>query len=356
MPNLDDLTVIQALDRGHALESITMLPDQIDQSWQEGQAINFPPEYKNAKNIVIAGMGGSAYGGRIAKSLYDTKSKVPLELANGYDIPGFVDENSLVILSSYSGTTEETLTLARAALARKAKISGVTSGGELARFLSNNNFPSYIINPKYNPSQQPRSGVGYMVVGLLSLLSHLDYVSLDSDDVATAIKFLQEKGKSLDVSTPTEKNPAKTLAQKLLGFIPIIIVADFLEGAAHAIRNPFHETSKQFGLYFTIPELNHHLMDGLQFPQKGKKYLKFIFIKSDLYEERNKKRLDLTKDVVIKNGIETLEITLDSKTQFSQTMELIQFGGWLSFYLAIANGIDPSPVPWVDYFKKELVR
>ncbi|MBI2611920.1 hypothetical protein HYW54_04235 [Candidatus Gottesmanbacteria bacterium] len=352
--NLDDINAIKNLDRGNAAVSIDMLPKQINQAWVEGYSTNFPDSYKKAKNIVIAGMGGSAYGARILKSLYEHELKIPINLVNGYHLPAYVDKESLVFLSSYSGTTEETISCASEAFARNTLVSGVTSGGKLAEILQK--YPSFIFNPKFNPSSQPRIGVGYMVVGLLALLSKLEFINLTTPQVMSTITFISEKGVLLNLSSKTSDNEAKKLAQNMHDGIPVFTIADFLEGAAHAIRNPINETGKQFGLYFTVPELNHHLMEGLAFPQIAKKYLKFIFVESNLYEMQNQKRMKLTRDVVEKNGIETQIIELKSRDKFTQSMELIQFGGWFTFYLAILNNIDPSPVPWVDYFKEKLLK
>ncbi|OGG14372.1 hypothetical protein A2773_02960 [Candidatus Gottesmanbacteria bacterium RIFCSPHIGHO2_01_FULL_39_10] len=354
--NLADPSLITALDKGQALESLKSLPNQIDQAWKEASEIKFPSEYKSAKNIVIAGMGGSIYGGRIVKSLYDTaaNSKVPICIANGYSLPGFVDKNTLVILSSYSGTTEETLECGKQAIEKGALITGVTSGGLLGSFLTEKNLPAYIFDPQYNPSSQPRMGGGYMIIGLIAILAKLGYIPVGEEEIKNIVSFLKKKSDALLPDVNSNSNKAKQIALKYKDRIPVTIAADFLEGAAHAIRNPIHETAKQFGLYFTIPELNHHLLEGLKFPEKAHQLLYFVFIESALYHERNQKRLTLTKDIVAKNDYETLSLRLEAPSALAQTMELIQLGSWISFYLAILNGIDPSPVPWVDYFKKNL--
>lgn len=348
MNNPDDLKKIKALDKKNAFDSIKQLPQQINQAWIESFAIDFPPEYKNVNNIVIAGMGGSTYGGRIVKSLYDGAefTKVPIELANNYWLPGYVNEKTLVILSSYSGNTEETIACATEAKAKGAKITGITSGGILGDFLKSNNFPAYIFNPVHNPCGQPRIGVGYMVTGLLGMLAKLGFIPVGIEEINRTISFLRN----------TDLNPMKDLAQKLTDKIPVIIVSDFLGGAAYAIRNPFHETAKQFALYFTIPELNHHLLEGLSFPDKIKNFLYFIFFESNIYDGRNAKRMKLTRDVVGKNNVASETISLKGDSALTQVFELIAWGGWVTFYLAIIHGIDPSEIPWVDYFKKELKK
>lgn len=358
MNNLDDITQIKLLDKKNALDSIRQLPSQCRQAWQESYSIKFPRDFKNVANIVISGMGGSTYGARIVKSLYDgaERSKIPVELANNYWLPGYVNSNTLVVLSSYSGSTEETLAAAKQAKERGAKIIGITSGGALAQFLKTYGYPSYIFNPIHNPSAQPRIGVGYMVMGLIGMLAGLEIIPVATEEITKIISFLENETQFINENVTTDKNPLKELSQRLADKIPIIIVSDFLEGAAYAIRNPFHETAKQFALYFSIPELNHHLLEGLSFPSEGRKLLYFIFCQSNIYDPRNLKRMKLTEDVVKQNNIPYEIVTLKGNSALSQVFELIQWGAWVTFYLAILHGIDPSEIPWVDYFKKELKR
>jgi len=356
MLNLDDTTAIKRLDTNNCLASISHLSDQCQQAWQESTAIDFPKSYQDINNIIICGMGGSNYGVRIVKSLYDgaSFSKISIELVSNYWLPGYTSEKSLVILSSYSGSTEETLALANQARQKNAKIIGITSGGSLYKFLTTNNYPAYIFNPKYNPSKQPRTGVGYMVMGLIGILSKLKRIPVGEEETKKIIIFLKKQNTLFDNSSLLHTNLAKKLALKLEDKIPILIAADFLEGAAYAVRNFFHETSKQFGLHFTVPELNHHLMEGLQFPKLLKKHSLFLFIESSIYDQRNFKRLQLTKEVVKKSNFQTESISLSGYSALTQTMELIQLGSFISFYLAMLHGVDPGRIPWVDYFKKKL--
>lgn len=358
MIDLDDISKIKKTDSQQVLPSLMALHLQCEQAWGESFNIDFPSEFLQANNIVICGMGGSSYGARIVKSLYDSAqtSKIPISLANNYHLPGYVDKRTLVILSSYSGTTEETLHCGKEALAKKAMISGITSGGPLAKFLKTNHFPSYIFNPLHNPSQQPRVGVGYMVMGLIGLLSKMSYLTVSIDEVKKLVLFLSQKSILYSATRESTINPAKILAQKLQSKMPIIIVADFLEGAGYAVQNPFHETAKQFGVYFSIPELNHHLLEGLTYPEEIRKLLHFIFISSKLYEQNNQKRLILTREIVNKNSISVSDINLSGYTSLIQAMELVQAGSFISFYLAILHGVDPAKIPYVEYFKKKLTR
>ncbi len=356
MTSLDDFSAIRKIDSQRVFDSLVKLPEQCRQAWSESFAIEFPKGFEKVNNIVVAGMGGSSYGVRIVKSLYDSvqTTKIPLDLANDYFLPGYVSADSLVIFSSYSGNTEETISCTKEAEKKGAKITGVTSGGKLAQFLKEKNYPAYIFEPKFNPSRQPRIGVGYMAIGLMGILSKLNFIPVVDAEINKMVSFLSEKTACLDNRTKIKDNPAKRWAVELVGKIPVFIVSDFLAGAAYAVRNPFHETGKQFALHFVIPELNHHLLEGLSYPSSIKELLIFIFVNSDIYDGRNKKRMSLTKEIISKNGFQTKEIKLHSSSALIQTMEFIQLGNWITFYLAMLHKTDPAKIPWVTYFKKKL--
>ena len=356
MRDLDDIKAIKKIDNQKVLLSLMSLHLQCEQAWQESSNIDYPTGFQEADNIVIAGMGGSSYGVRLVKSLYDhtPSSKVPISLSNNYHLPGYVNSRTLVILSSYGGATEETLECARQAKDKKAMITGITSGGPLEDFLKTNRYPCYFFNPLHNPSQQPRIGVGYMVMGLIGLLSRLSFIPVAREEVTKLVKFLSLQSVLYSADREAIRNPAKILARKLQNKVPIIVVADFLEGAGYAVQNPFHETAKQFAVCFTIPELNHHLLEGLTYPAIIRKLLHFIFITSEKYGQKNQKRLILTREIVKENSIITSGINLAGVTPLIQAMELVQFGAFVAYYLAVIHGVDPAKIPYVDYFKNKL--
>ena len=358
MFKLDDLQQIKRIDKQSTLDSIKKLPDQCRQAWVETQQIVIPKPYHHFNKIVIAGMGGSSYGARIVKSLYDGAeiTKFPIELANDYWLPGYTDEQTLDILSSYSGSTEETLSCAKQALEKKAKIIGLTAGGDLGEFLEQNKFPAYIFRPVNNPSGQPRIGFGYLVIGLISLLAKLGIIPVAYEEIDKLITYLQGQETIFSENAFFETNPAKQMATKLQDKMPILVVADFLSGAAYASRNMFHETAKQFAQFYTIPELNHHLLEGLSNPKDSINHLVFILADSQIYDARNRQRMEITKDVFLKNNLSVESIKLNGYSAFTQSMELMQFIAWVSFYLAVLHEVDPAAIPWVNYFKKKLTE
>lgn len=356
MANLDDIAEIKKLDSSRCLASIAYLPQQCQAAWEEVKDVNFPEEYQKFSSIIFCGMGGSAYGGRIIKSLYPEKIGVPVDLVSDYHLPAYVDKNSLLIAASYSGNTEETLSAAQEALKVGAKIIGISSGGKLVSLLKNSGKPVYTFSTAFNPSQQPRLGQGYMQMGMLAILNKLGTISIDDGEIRQFIADLVDAQGLLRVEVPAEINPAKQQASLSAEKIVNIIGAEFLAGAVHAIRNPLHETGKHFANYFILPEANHHLMEGLAYPAYNKLKLIFWLIDSPLYSAELKKRLMLTKEVIEKNNILTSTVNLTFSSKLGQIFELIQFGSFVSFYLAMIHHVDPNEIPWVDYFKEKLTR
>lgn len=350
---LDNLAQIQKLDKGNILNSIERLPEQVEEAWEQtSNLLEIPPDYKNCQNIVIAGMGGSALGGRIIHYLEFNKLRAPLEVVTGYNLPSYVNSNSLVLLSSYSGNTEETITATHNALKRNAKIIGITTGGKLLDILERENLPVYKINPLNNPSGQPRMGLGYSISAISGILSKLQFI--EKSDMQSSINKMEEFIKEFGVREPSKTNIAKVFAEKISRKIPILISSEHLIGSTHAMKNQINENSKSFSMHFEISELNHHLLEGLKFPMKAKEILHFLFFESKNYFERIQKRYPITQDVIKQNRYSFDIYRLKSQDKLEEVFEILILGSYISFYMAILHGIDPSPIPWVDYFKQKM--
>jgi glucose/mannose-6-phosphate isomerase len=354
MANINSLEEIKRIDKEDIYASIDAFPRQIEQAWKEINKIELPDSFKEVSNIVVCGMGGSALGGRIIDSLLTEKVRVPIEIFTEAKLPFYVNEHTLVVLSSYSGNTEETLQSANEALNKKAKIFGIASGGKLAEFLNKHKLPSYIYDPVANTSKQPRMGLGYPIIGLLGILAKYYFIHITDQEIKDSIILIRKNISEMGTENLCPTNEAILLANHLHWKMPVIIASEHLVGAAHTFKNQLNENAKTFVSLFDLPEANHHLMEGLKNPAEGVKNLYFLFLESDLYSEFIKKRYPVTLDVVEKNGIEVGVYKLTSKTKLEQIFELITLGLLVSFYLAILYDVNPTPIPWVDYFKKKL--
>lgn len=351
---LDNLSKIHELDKGNILSSIEHLSDQIQAAWDDVGKLDLS-SYNSCENIVVAGMGGSALGGRIVHYLEFKNLRAPIEVVTGYHLPGYVNSTSLVILSSYSGNTEETLSCAHEALAKNAKMVGIATGGKLLKLLEDEHLPHYKIDPVTNPSGQPRMGLGYSITAILRILSLVSFIMFDDEDVKSCIastdKFVAEFG----IRVPSPKNIAKHLAQNLSSKIPVLISSEHLVGSAHAMKNQINENAKTVSLHVEISEMNHHLLDGLKFPSKAREILEFLLIESANYYERNTKRYLITKEIIEKSGYKVATYKTQAKNKHDEIFEILVLGSYVSFYLAMLHGINPTPIPWVDYLKEKML-
>jgi glucose/mannose-6-phosphate isomerase len=336
------------------LASIDSLKDQVTDAWQEAGRIQIPDTFLNFTKVLMTGMGGSGLGARIIESVFAGKIKVPLVRLNDYRLPAWVDSETLVICSSFSGTTEETICNAREAQARGAKWLAISTGGPLIELAKTHQVPYYQINPTYNPSKQPRLAIGYSVIGQLALVSKTGLIPLSQQDIGIITAALQTVVNQNNFQVPESQNPAKQLASELANRLTIFVTSRHLVGAVHTVKNQMNENSKHFAALFEIPELNHHLMEGLAHPKDNSSHLAFMFIKSPLFEEVILKRHTITQDIVSKHQIPVYEWTATAKHELAEAFEYIQFGAYVNLYLNLIYGIDPAPIKWVDYFKTQL--
>ncbi len=356
MTNLDDVGAMKKLDTVGVIGSIEHLSGQCQQAWDEVRAIAFPDAYKRVTFIVFSGMGGSALGAYVMKSLFADQLPMPFEIINDYHLPLYTNDRTLVILASYSGTTEETLSCAKEAIAKHACTTGLTIGGKLADLFATAQVPAYVFEPRHNPSNQPRLGTGYSVFGQIAILTTLGLLTVRKEDVEETIDVLQKGNDRFGATVNTDRNPAKQLAESWHEKIPIIVSAEFLTHVGRVIRNQIHESAKSFAAYHEIPELNHHLMEGLTNPKINKELLRFLLIRSGAYSDAIKRRFTVTKEVVEKQGIKVDEFVPMSTSRIAQAFESIQFGAYVNYYMAMLYDLDPSKIPWVDYFKQELAK
>lgn len=354
MINLDSVEEIKKLDSQAMFKSIQDMDLQIKQAWEESSKVEIPYNKNEIDNIVVSGMGGSALGARIIDCLYSDTLKVPLEIVGNYGLPAYINERTLLVISSYSGTTEETVESFGIGMERDAKIIAISSGKIIIELAKENGVPYYQIAPHHNPGGQPRMALGYSIVGQLGMLNTIGLIDVDETQLKKAQSIIKENNKIMGINVPVSENPAKQLAQKIYQNIPLFIGSDHLGGAIYASRNQFNENGKNYADFHIIPELNHHLLESLSFPKSNKNNLIGIFIKSALYQPKNQKRIDLTIDIMAMNRIRTEVIKLRASSRLAQVFEVLHHLSYVNYYLSLLNGVDPSPIPWVDYFKSQL--
>jgi glucose/mannose-6-phosphate isomerase len=354
MNNLDDIVAMQKLDKSNMYGSIIELGKQCLHAYEETEMIVVPPDYRDINKILMTGMGGSGLGARIIESVFGLTLQYPLTRLNDYDLPQWVDENTLVVCSSFSGTTEETVENARQAIQRKAKWMAIGTGVDLIDLARESYVPFYKIIPTYNPSKEPRMAIGYSVIGQIRLVAKAGIIRFQKQDLTTLIETMNHVVGTSKREIGIKSNPAKQMAQKFYQKYVVFVTARHLIGAVHTIKNQMNENAKNFSTMFDIPEMNHHILEGFTYPASNKKDLLCILVESPLYPGLIQKRFQITQDILKKNGIETHVWRADSGQPLSEVFEFIQFGALVNFYLAMLNNINPALIPWVDYFKTQL--
>lgn len=317
-------------------------PDQLAEALQIAQASTISAG-KNIHNVLITGLGGSGIGGTIAAELANKQSKVPVLVSKDYFIPAFVNENTLVVVSSYSGNTEETLSAMQYAIDKEAQIVCITSGGKVKELAEKHKF-DHIIIPGGHP---PRSCLGYSLVQLLHVLEVKGILSFNyKKQIEEAIELLKNKQTEI-------KDEAKKLAEKFYKKVPVIYCLGATEGVAVRFRQQINENSKMLCWHHVIPEMNHNELVG--WAEKNEQMVVCV-LRTDFDYERNIKRLDINKQVISKFTPTLFEIYGKGSTPLVQALYLIHLTDWISCYIADLKNIDPVEVKIIDFLKSELAK
>ncbi|MBU1202389.1 MAG: bifunctional phosphoglucose/phosphomannose isomerase [Nanoarchaeota archaeon] len=310
-------------------------PNQIRQAYKLGGEVNFEGEINK---IVITGMGGSAIAADVLKTYLREVSDIPVIINRSYKLPEHCDKETLVIVSSYSGNTEETLSAYKDAIRKFCKIVIITSGGKMADMSKTNRTP--IIN--IQKGMQPRAALAYSFFPMLKLMENLRIMPDKSSEVDRLVQNLEKK---------VFQEKGLELSEKLVDKIPLIYSSEILSSVAYRWKTQFNENSKIMAFYNVFSELNHNEMAGTM--NLNAKF-HCIMLRSDLDMHRITKRMDITKDHLRKKLIDVTDIAMKGDTLLTKLFSAIYIGDWTSYYLALRYKTDPTPVEEIETFKKEL--
>ncbi len=350
---LDRHNTYATLDATDIRFGIEHLPEQIRIAWNETRELEFPTSFARANHIVVVGMGGSALGPHMALTGLANRWKVPMTIVNDYCLPGWVNERTVVITSSFSGNTEEVLEAADGAERAGAMIIALCAGGELAKRAKKKGWGLYQFEPG-DFAHQPRFGTGFSFGGMLGVLERAKLVRVTTAEIDRMRIAMGEVIDSCAVDVKGKENPAKTVAKSLAGCAVLVIAAEHLVGAAHVMTNSINETAKQFAASFPLPELNHHLLEGLTYPKTFAPKTVAILFQSSLYHERTQRRVSITADMLEQQGIAVVNYVTNGAETLEEVGEVLQFGSFVSYYLGMLNGVRPEEIPFVDAFKEAM--
>lgn len=308
---------------------------------------------KKIQRILYFGMGGSAIAGNL---LYDTlfdQLKAPIDIVRGYECPAYCNENTLVIASSYSGNTEETLSAVKKIKKTGATVLVITSGGELKKIAETNKW-NLINIPGGFP---PREALGYSYFPLYHILGRINLLDKYIPNMKKVAAFVQDIAIRNDHDQSDGHVFSEELAKTIKGKIPVIYsTAPYLNTISRRWQNQFHENSKSMSFANVIPEMNHNEIVGWEQDSNILKNLVVIFLENEDPHPRIKKRIELTKKIIRKKGAQIVELYTQGKTRIEKVFSLVVLGDWVSYYLALFYKKDPIAIKNIDYLKSELAK
>jgi glucose/mannose-6-phosphate isomerase len=352
MVDLDNASVYRQYDKSGMLNHLHGFPEQCQKAWEKVLKLELPREYAKISNVVIVGMGGSAIGGDIVRRLALTESKVPVRVHRDYGLPAFVDASTLVIASSYSGNTEETLSAFTESLRTPARKLVITSGGKLKHLAENEGIPVFVVDYQ----APPRAAFPHSFVPLVGIFQKLGLLRDKSADLQEALVILNKLSTDFIETRPLASNPAKQLAAKLWGHVAVVYGAETLSEVARRWKTQFNENSKAWAFFEGFSELNHNAVSGYEFPPEAKERLFVILLHSASLRPQSLLRYEATAKLLAKAGIAHEFAEARGESALAQVMSLVLLGDYSSFYLAMLNEVDPTSIDAINFIKQYLTR
>lgn len=344
-------STVQRYDSSDMRSLLVEFPEQIAEAVRIGNKARLPSKGAAIQNIVVTGLGGSAIGGDLLRSFVAEELRVPFVVNRHYVLPQFVGPKSLVIVSSYSGGTEETIAAHLDAKKRKAITLCISSGGETERLAKKFHQPLIKI-PKGYP---PRTALAFSFFPSLIALSRLKLISSKEKDIKETIALLKKKSK--EYSSLGNKNAAMNLAKQLYTKLPIVYsAADKFDSVNVRWRGQIAENAKVLAFGNVLPEMNHNEIVGWKVLQRQMSEMAVIFLRDKNEHPRIKERMNITMGIVREFSNKIIEVKSEGNSLLARTFSLIYLGDWTSYYLALLNGVDPTPVRIIDYLKWELTK
>jgi len=346
MFTIDDKDLPSSLDKQRMISVLDRFPDQCSSAIEQGEGFELLPKQRIDK-VVVCGMGGSAVAGDLVKRF----SRFPFFTNRSYIPPVFTDRYTLLVAISYSGNTAETLSALSRGIEAGASILVIASGGQLERISNAQDLPFLKIPSGY----QPRAAMGYLTLPLLATLSRIGLLKEIGPWDALLAGLAQVKDRCT-LGIPTDENPAKRLAETLVGQVPIVYgTVGNTDVVAMRFKTQFNENAKQPAFWNAFPELNHNELVALVradlLPNQHVLLLENAY---DLPENRD--RMEITASLLEKNAVPCTKVSADGESELAQVFSQIYFGDYVSYYLAILNGVDPTPVAPIEEFKKALAE
>ena len=340
------------IDPGNMFGAVWDFPENLSDALKLAEQIGLTCNYENIENIVVAGMGGSAIGGDVVSILEKNNLEIPFVVSRGYGLPNWVNDHTLVICSSYSGNTEETLCTLDDAIEKKAKICGITTGGKLAERLDELDKDVILI-----PSGlQPRAALAFSFVPMIVLLEKVGVLDSSLRQWFNG-SVAQLQDSRVLYGKENESNPTYALAQKIKNRIPIIYSDSSTMGiAAVRLKGQISENGKMLAYHNELPEFNHNEIVGWENNPELLESLFVLWLIDSSDNPRVKHRQSITKSILDEVGVDQVVLEMAEKSFEERFLHMIHFGDWLSYWCAILHETDPSPVEKITSLKYQLSK
>jgi len=349
---LEDLSAMLQLDSNRMIDEIDHLPDQLEEAARTAYNLTLP-DWKGIQRVLIAGMGGSAIAGDLISASLAGTCPVPVVVHRDYGLPAWAHSpDCLVVCCSHSGNTEETLSSFNAARERNCRVIVITTGGILLASAQSTNIPVWTF--KHNG--QPRSAIGFGFAYLAGILTKLGFASYSLDDLINAATWMRQEQQKYLLTTPAVKNPAKRQAGQMVNRNLFIFASGQLAPVARRWKGQINELAKAPAAADQLPEADHNSLAGTIFPPELMEHSLALFIQSANDHPANLIRSNLTCRAYMLAGIPTDHFTSTGETSLQQVWSAIHYGDYISYYLAMLYGVDPTPIDAIQDFKKELVK
>ena len=337
---------IAEVDRRGMAELIVTQPEQLVDALRRVRSVGLP-HHELAGGLVVCGMGGSAIGADLAGAVLSGRARRPLRAVRDYRLDSWLDGDTLAVCASYSGNTEETLACYEQARARGLARIAITTGGKLGEWAHADGIPVIPLPP----GMQPRASVVYMIVSVLACAEACGVVDDMGSEIERAVRPHAELAEELG-PTSSETSAAKALALRLRGTIPIIYGAGVTAAAAARWKAQLNENAGMHAFASALPEADHNEICawGTEPPAP----LSAVFLADRLLDVRMRRRMQLTAEEAATTAMDVVYAETRGRTPFERVLSLVLMGDLVSLYLAVLDGVDPTPVPAIERLKASL--
>jgi glucose/mannose-6-phosphate isomerase len=345
---LDDFDSVKKVDKSNMLSFCIEAPKHYGNAAKLANQVKL--SYPKPKMIIVGGMGGSAIGGDLLKDWARSRMEVPIEVCRDYKLPAYANKDTLTFVTSYSGETEEALSVFLDALKRRCMTVCISSGGTLQEYAEKLGIPHLLV-----PSgMAPRATLPYLFVPLPGILEKIGLASGLSVEYSETVNVLRQISMENSPERLLSDNLSKTLALAIEGTIPSVYGFGIFRAVAQRFKTQINENSKNPAKWEFFPELNHNEIVGWEAAKEFAEFLSVIFIRDSQEPEEIRQRIEVTKEIIRRETSRLFEVWSKGESTLAKMASVICIGDFTSVYLAVLRGIDPTPVRTIDVLKKRL--